>query len=212
MCGDDFEFISSMPFFRLFISNFNPCISSFIATNLVLRPYNLFFFYQGVLHRHWRFTGQQGKGGDHLLFLSTISTLSRTLRYLFATLHVRWLSHIFNRTACIYQAATRWDLPSYRITIWLIDDVTLVFVCLFSWWFDSSFFVTAIWDGKPMDSSSHSTITLVLQANRLTKCASPTCFACCFTEHKSKLSRLAILKLIRTKHQSRVCHIALHAD
>ena len=41
--------------------------------------------------------------------------------------------HIFNRTACIYQAATRWDLPPYRITIWLIDDVILSF-CLFTWW------------------------------------------------------------------------------
>ena len=90
-------------------------------------------------HRHWRLTGQQGKGGDHLLFHSTTSTRSRTFRHLFVTLHVRWLSHIFNRTACIYQAATRWDLPPYRITIWLTDDVTLSF-CLFTWWFDSSFF------------------------------------------------------------------------
>ena len=40
-------------------------------------------------HRHWRFTGQQGKGGDHPLFLSTTSTRSETLRHLFATLHVR---------------------------------------------------------------------------------------------------------------------------
>ena len=66
-------------------------------------------------------------------------------------------SHIFNRTACIYQTATRWDLPPYRITIWLIDDVTLSFF-LFTWWFDSSFFfflVTAIWDRKPVDSNSH---------------------------------------------------------
>ena len=46
-------------------------------------------------HGHWRLTGQQGKGGDHLLFHSTTSTLSRTFRHLFATLHVRWLSHIF---------------------------------------------------------------------------------------------------------------------
>ena len=78
-------------------------------------------------HGHWRLTGQQGKRGDHLLFHSTTSTRSRTFRHLFATLHVRWLSHIFNRTACIYQTATRWDLLPYRITIWLIDDVTLVF-------------------------------------------------------------------------------------
>ena len=33
--------------------------------------------------------GQQGKGGGHLLFNSTTSALSRTLRHLFATLHVR---------------------------------------------------------------------------------------------------------------------------
>ena len=55
----------------------------------------VFFFYQGFLHRHWRFTGQQGKGGDHLLFHSTTSTRSQTLRHLFATLHVRWLSTYF---------------------------------------------------------------------------------------------------------------------
>ena len=40
---------------------------------------------------------------------------------LFANLHVRCLSHILNRTAFIYQTATRWYLPPYRITIWLID-------------------------------------------------------------------------------------------
>ena len=92
----------------------------------------LFFFSIRVFfHRHWRVTGQQGKGGNHLLFHSTTSTSSRTFRHLVATLHVRWLSNIFNRKACIYQTATRWDLPPYRIiTIWLIDDATLVFVCL----------------------------------------------------------------------------------
>ena len=40
-----------------------------------------FFFYQGFLQRHCRFTGQQGKGGDYLLFHSTTSTRSRTLRH-----------------------------------------------------------------------------------------------------------------------------------
>ena len=78
---------------------------------------DMFFFYQGFLHRHWRFTGQQGKGGDHLLFHSTTSTCSRILRHLFATLHVRWLSRISNRNVCVYQTATQWDLPPYRITI-----------------------------------------------------------------------------------------------
>ena len=59
----------------------------------------------------------------------------------------------FNRTACIYQTATRWDLPPYRITIWFIDDVTLAFICLRDD-YDSSFFVTAISDWKPVDLNS----------------------------------------------------------
>ena len=42
-----------------------------------------------------------GEGGGHLLFHSTTSTRSRTFRHFFVTLRVRWLSHIFNRTACI---------------------------------------------------------------------------------------------------------------
>ena len=29
------------------------------------------FFIRVFFHRHWRFTGQQGKGGDHLLLHST---------------------------------------------------------------------------------------------------------------------------------------------
>ena len=111
---------------------------------------NFFFSIRIFLHGHWRLTGQLGKGGDYLLFHSTTSTRSRTFSHLFATLHVRWLSRIFNRTTCIYQTATWWDLPPYGITIWLIDDVTLSF-SLLTWWFDSSFFVTAIWDGKPAD-------------------------------------------------------------
>ena len=133
------------------------CIFSVIAHAICLFSMiaHIFFSIRIFFHRHWQLIGQQGKGGDHLLFHSTTCTRSRTFRHLFATLHVRWLSHIFNRNACVYQTATRWDLPPYRITIWLTDDVTLSF-CLFTWWFDSSFFfVTAIWDGKPVDSNLH---------------------------------------------------------
>ena len=94
-----------------------------------MTSWNQFFSIRVFIHSHWRFTEQQWKEGDQLLFHSTASTRSRTLRHLFATLHVRWLSHIFNRNACVYQAITRWDLPPYRITIWLIDDDAM-FVCL----------------------------------------------------------------------------------
>ena len=115
---------------------------------------SIFFSIRVFFHGHRRLTGQQEKGADHLLFHLTTSTRWRTFRHLFTTLHVRSLSHIFNCTACTYQTASRWDLPPYRITIWLIDDVTLSF-CLLTCWFDSSFSLTAIWDGKPVDSNSH---------------------------------------------------------
>ena len=103
--------------------------------------YTFFFFFffsvRVFFHRHWWFTGQQGKGGDHLLFHSTTSPRSWILRQLIATLHVRWLSRIFNRNAHVYQTATRWDLPPYRITIWLI--YWWCKVCLFTWWISSGF-------------------------------------------------------------------------
>ena len=131
--------------------------------------YQIFFFYQSFLQGQWRFTGQQAEGEDHLLFHSTTSTRSQTLRHLFATLHVRWRSRVFNRNACIYQAATRWDLPPYRITIWVIewwcisvclrDELILAF-CYMNLTLENGWYELA------------STITLVLQANLLTKCAS----------------------------------------
>ena len=99
---------------------------------------NLFFLSIRVFfHRHWRFTGQSRKGGDHLLFHYTTSTCSRTLRHLFAALQVRRLSRIFNSNSCVYLTATQWDLPPYRITIWVID--WWCNVCLFTWWIDSKF-------------------------------------------------------------------------
>ena len=112
-------------------------LGSFYSLSSYYAGVTPFFFYQGFFHRHWRFRGQQGKEGDHLLFHSTNSTRSQTLRHLFATLHVRWLSRIFNRKACVYQTATRWDLPPYRITICLID--WWCNVCLFILWIDSRF-------------------------------------------------------------------------
>ena len=61
---------------------------------LVCYLYVTFFFFfffpiRVFFHGHWQLTGQQGKGGDHLLFHSSTSTRSRTFRHLFATLHVR---------------------------------------------------------------------------------------------------------------------------
>ena len=88
------------------------------------------FSIRAFFHGHWRLTGQHEKEGKHILFPSTTLTRSQTFRQIFASLHVLWLPHILDCTAFIYQAATGWDLPPYRITIWLFDDVILNFVCL----------------------------------------------------------------------------------
>ena len=48
-----------------------------------------YFFIRVFFRGHWRFPGQQGKRGNHLLFHSTFFTRSRTLRHLFPTFLVR---------------------------------------------------------------------------------------------------------------------------
>ena len=84
---------------------------------------------------------------------------------------MRWLSRIFNRNACVYQTATRWDLPTYQINIWLTDWWCNVY--LFTWWIDSRFLLERF-GMRTGGFELASTITLVFQANRLTKCASHT--------------------------------------
>ena len=98
-------------------------IISFIFTGI---SQGIFFSYQGFLS--WTLTTHrtEGKRGNHLLFCSTTFTYSQTFRQLFATSHARWLSHTFNHTTSITQTATWLDLPTYRITMWWIDDMIIV--------------------------------------------------------------------------------------
>ena len=112
------------------------------------------FFIRVFFHGHWRLTGQQGKGGNHFLFHSTTFTCLRTFRGLFATLHVRWLSYVFNCTACIYQSATWWDfttLSNYHLIDWWCE----VCFCFCTWWFDTRFLLQQSWYGKSVDSELH---------------------------------------------------------
>ena len=118
-----------------------------------------FFLYQDFLSRT---LGRERT----ILFHSNTFACSRTFRHLFATLHVRWLSHILNHTSCFYQANTRWYLPSYWITIWLIDDVDwlkLFFVCLLD-----DLILGFYYSNLTQETGEF----LVSQANRLTNCAS----------------------------------------
>ena len=78
----------------------------------------LFFFYQNFLlqglmiHR----TAGEGRGPSfiplyHFHLLTNIQVFICTFA----------CEMTINRSACVYQTATRWDLPPYWITIWLID-------------------------------------------------------------------------------------------
>ena len=122
----------------------------------------VFFSVRVFLHRHWWFTGQQGREGTNVY--STLP-LPPAHEHLIATLYVRWLSRFLNRNACVYQTATRWDLTPYWITIWLIDWWCNVY--LSNWGIDFRFFFTEILTLETCGLQLASTITLVLQANQL---------------------------------------------
>ena len=54
-----------------------------VGDNYEIEIIHIFFFSIRIFfHGHWRLTGQQGKGGDYLLFHATTSTRSRTFRHL----------------------------------------------------------------------------------------------------------------------------------
>ena len=95
-------------------------------------PANNFFFYQGFLHRHWRFTGQQGKGGDHLLFHSTTSTRWRTLGHLFAC--EMTITYFWSQRLCLPDCYSMrfTTLSNYHLNDWLM--MQCLFVYLINWY------------------------------------------------------------------------------
>ena len=120
-------------------------------------------------HGHWQLTGHQGKGGPSFIPLYHFHALTNIQTFICNFTHER-LSHVCNLNACIYQTATWWDLPPYQITIWLIDNVILIF-CLLTCWIDFRFCCSYLtWEIGGFELAS--TIILALQVNRLTKCAS----------------------------------------
>ena len=54
------------------------------------------FFNQGSLYKHWQFTEHQGKGGKHVLFLSTTCAPLRTFGHVFSFFHVRLLPRCYS--------------------------------------------------------------------------------------------------------------------
>ena len=109
----------------------------------VLLLFSLGFYVFSIrvfFHRHWRFTGQQVKGGYHLLFHSTTSTRSQTLRNLFTTFICMWDDyHVFLIATLVFTRLLLDGIYHFNQLPfeWLIDDA--MFVCLFTWWIDTRF-------------------------------------------------------------------------
>ena len=77
---------------------------------------------------------------------------------------------MFNHTVCIYQIATQLDVPTYWITIWLIDDVMLIFVCLLD-----DLILGYCYSNLTQETGGLKLVLIiapVLQVNRLIECAS----------------------------------------
>ena len=101
-----------------FKSNLNSAPSCKLGKNTVRFAHVLLFHFISLFFLSgFSFTdtddSQDSRGREGTIFCSTVPlpTAHEHSDIYFTTLHMRWLSHIFNGTACIYQAATRWDLP-----------------------------------------------------------------------------------------------------
>ena len=70
------------------------------------------FSFTVFFHRHWRFTGQQGKGGDKVLILSTTATRSQKFKHLQLFMWDDY--HVSYCVAYNYLADTVWDLLPLR--------------------------------------------------------------------------------------------------
>ena len=88
-----------------------------------------FFFYQGFLSQTLTIdrTAAEGRGAS---FISLYHFHPLTnIEIFFATLHVRWLSRIFNRNPCAFQTTIDEIYNLIELPFdWLINDA--IFVCL----------------------------------------------------------------------------------
>ena len=98
---------------------------------------------------------QDSRGREKTVFYSTLPLLPLTNIQKFIWNFACEITITYFQSHRLYLP----DCYSTRLTILsnyhLIDCWCEVSFCLFTWWFDSSFFVTSIWDGKPVDSNTH---------------------------------------------------------
>ena len=107
-----------------------------------------FFFYQAFLSRTLTIHRTAGEGtGSSITPLYHFHHFTN-IHILFATVYVRWLPHIFNHIACVYQATA--NIQTFicifacemTLTYWWCD----VNFCLFAWWFHSTISFIIFWD------------------------------------------------------------------
>ena len=103
---------------------------------LVITEAIFFFFLSGLSFTN-TYNSRDSKGKEGTIFYSTLPlppAHEHSDIYLqlctWDDYHIFLIGTIFNRNACIYQTTTPWDLPPYRSTVWLSDDVMFVFACL----------------------------------------------------------------------------------
>ena len=140
-----------------------PCVNTCWEDVLTLKTEIFFFSVRVFFHRHWQLTGQQGKGGYHLLFHSTTLTHSQTFR---TTLYVRW-DHIFLTSTLVFTRLLLMRLTTLS-NYYLVDSWCNLNFRLVACWFDFRFCYSYLtWEISGLELSS--TIIIVLQVNRLTK-------------------------------------------
>ena len=104
----------------------------YVSENIFICFFSIRFFFQ----RHWRFSGQQKNGVDHHFCRSTTSTRSQAFKHFFATLHVRWLSHVL--------------IAPLVFTRLLLDEIYHLIELPFDWFIDDAMFVYLL-DGLSLD-------------------------------------------------------------
>ena len=112
--------------------------------------YYYYYYYYYILvffHRHWWFTGQYAKGGN--IFYSTLPLLpAHKHSDIYLELWMWDDYHIFLSAMLVFTRLL-FDGIYHLVELlfdWLIDDV--MFVCLFTWCFDSSFLLQQFQKGN----------------------------------------------------------------
>ena len=132
----------------------------FQGINFLWKPTyrEIFFCYQGYLHSHWRFTGQQGKeGGPSFIPLYHFHPLTNIETFICNFACEMTITYFYSQRLCLPDCySIRFTtLLNYHFSDWLM--MQYLFVYLMNWYY---VFVTAIWNWKSVDLNSHRLLPL----------------------------------------------------